>query len=67
MPPSTIVLQTTPEALQGQYGTLWAAVERYLDGRMPEQQRAALELVVDAAFIGAVASTRLLRALTERD
>lgn len=66
MPVRGIVTHASLEGFQVQYGTLWSAVEHYLDDRMPETQRASLELVVDPAFISAVATTRLLAALAKR-
>jgi len=58
-----VVKTISVEHLQVQYGTLWRAVEFYLDGKMPSEQMAALERVVDPAFLLAVAQTRLLMGL----
>lgn len=57
-----VVVHTDMTGFQRQYGTLWQAVEVYLDGNMQRDQAASLERVVDAQFIGAVAITRAVKA-----
>ena len=60
---NAIVKHTTIAEFQKQYGSLWNAAVRYLDGDMPDAQAAGFELVVDAGFLAAVAQTRLFAEL----
>lgn len=60
-----VVIATSVEDLQRQYGTLRAAVHCYLDDKMPEQQQAALERVVPAELISAFALNRAMRVIAE--
>jgi len=61
---AAVVWNTVPE-IQRSYGTLAAAIERYLDGDMPVEQQVAIERVVDPALIAAIAQTRLLKRLVQ--
>lgn len=61
--PQPIVVHRSLEDFQQQYGTLWRAVETYLDGNMPDQQAAALERCARPEFFAAVAQTRLFAEL----
>lgn len=61
--PQAPVVHRDKAGFQAQYGTLWDAVEAYLDGDMLPAQAAAFETIVAPEFIGAVAQTRLYREL----
>lgn len=63
MPPTATVVHISKAGFQNQYGTLWAATEAYLDGKMQPSQMQSFETVVEAVFIAAVAQTRLFREL----
>jgi hypothetical protein len=66
MPITPAVTHRDKKGFQNQYGSLWQAVEAYLDGRMLPDQMAALENVVDPMFIAAVAQTQMFAQLTGR-
>lgn len=57
------VVHISREGFQRQFGTLWAATEAYLDGKMQLSQMQSFEAVVAPEFLAAVAQTRLLKAL----
>lgn len=61
-----VVTAITFESLQRQYGTLKAAIIRYLDDDMPPEQQAALERAVPPEYIAAIAQTRILQELVRR-
>lgn len=58
-----VVTSVTFEGLQRQYGTVKAAIIRYLDDDMPPEQQAALERAVPPEYIAAIAQTRLFQQL----
>ena len=57
------VVHIDKAGFQRQFGTLWAATEAYLDGKMQLSQAQSFENVVSPEMLAAVAQTRLLKAL----